>query len=178
MEVLQLSIIVERSRLPFSELEAFRESNSSSVALPLNSTCKVTCSLVCNFLENCGVFRFWRMYPALGCLLPQSFVVPIGDVGQLLTNLCGGLQVIGNHRLTDGTAQRDLALRQPQILQPFVRQPISSTFSGDQSAVGLPSAVHGDSRIQRFRRWRSPFRELPKSDRFPVGTVIAITSES
>jgi hypothetical protein len=67
-------------------------------------------------VENRGVIRFWWMCPALDCLprwshrLPQSVVVPIGDVRPFQTRCCGGLQVIGNRRLTDGTAQRDLAL--------------------------------------------------------------------
>src|ERR1039457_4874561 len=50
--------------------------------------------------------------------------------------------------------------------------------SGGQAAAGLPSALHEDSLTKRFRRCRSPFRELPKSDRLPVGIVIGISSES
>ena len=66
--------------------------------------------------KNRGVVRFWWMYPASACLpggshrLPQSVVVPIGDIRPFQTRRFGGLQVIGNRRLTDGTTQRDLAL--------------------------------------------------------------------
>src|ERR1022692_2528830 len=50
--------------------------------------------------------------------------------------------------------------------------------SGGQSAASSPSALHEDGLTKRFRRCRSPFREPPKSDRHPVGMVIAIISES
>ena len=50
--------------------------------------------------------------------------------------------------------------------------------SGGQSAASSPSALHEDGLTKRFRRCRSPFREPPKSDRHPVGIVIAIISES
>src|ERR1039458_4750506 len=50
--------------------------------------------------------------------------------------------------------------------------------SGGQSAASSPSALHEDGLTKRFRRWRSPFREPPKSHRHPVGMVIAIISES
>src|ERR1035438_8357227 len=50
--------------------------------------------------------------------------------------------------------------------------------SGGQAAASSPSALHEDGLTKRFRRWRSPFREPPKSDRHPVGMVIAIISES
>src|ERR1035438_8451888 len=50
--------------------------------------------------------------------------------------------------------------------------------SGGQSAASSPSALHEDGLAKRFRRCRSPFREPPKSDRHPVGMVIAIISES
>src|ERR1017187_2816786 len=46
--------------------------------------------------------------------------------------------------------------------------------SGGQSAASSPSAPHEDGLTKRFRRCRSPFREPPKSDRHPVGTLIAI----
>src|ERR1017187_10505635 len=46
--------------------------------------------------------------------------------------------------------------------------------SGGQSAASSPSALHEDGLTKRFRRCRSPFREPPKSDRHPVGMVIAI----
>src|ERR1039457_6438559 len=49
--------------------------------------------------------------------------------------------------------------------------------SGGQSAASSPSALHEDGLTKRFRRCRSPFREPPKSDRHPVGMVIAIISE-
>src|SRR5712671_3399769 len=47
-------------------------------------------------VENRGVVRFWWMYQTSGCLprwshrLPQSVVVPIGDVGPFQTRCCGG----------------------------------------------------------------------------------------
>src|ERR1017187_10249275 len=50
--------------------------------------------------------------------------------------------------------------------------------SGGQSAASSPSALHEDGLTKRFRRCRSPFREPPKSDRLPVGIVIAIIPES
>src|ERR1017187_3828398 len=50
--------------------------------------------------------------------------------------------------------------------------------SGGQAAASSPSALHEDGLTKRFRRCRSPFREPPKSDRQPVGMVIAIISES
>src|ERR1035438_3485507 len=50
--------------------------------------------------------------------------------------------------------------------------------SGGQSAASSPSALHEDGLTKRFRRCRSPFREPPKSDRHPVGMVMAIISES
>src|ERR1019366_5096673 len=50
--------------------------------------------------------------------------------------------------------------------------------SGGQSAASSPSALYEDGLTKRFRRCRSPFREPPKSDRHPVGMVIAIISES
>src|ERR1022692_2251806 len=46
--------------------------------------------------------------------------------------------------------------------------------SGGQAAASSPSALHEDGLTKRFRRCRSPFREPPKSDRHPLGTLIAI----
>jgi hypothetical protein len=66
-------------------------------------------------------------------------VSPLGDVGPFQPGHLGGLQVMGNRRLTDGTTGGDLTLGQPQGLksenlfdlshwQPLLRQLVSSTF--------------------------------------------------
>jgi hypothetical protein len=74
----------------------------------------------------------------------QPVLVPLGYIRPSQPGLVGQAQVVGNRGLTDLTAQRDLALAQPEVGQPqdsldlvhgqpLLRQPESSTSSVESS---------------------------------------------
>src|SRR5438045_1768115 len=101
-----------------------------------------------------------RLFPRGSDHLYHLFVAPLGDLGPSQAGRCGGLQVIGNRRLTDGTTGSYLTLGQPQGMksenlfdlahgQPFLRQLGSSTFQWRPACRWFAQRASG---LRRFNK--------------------------